>query len=75
MREKAPSNRGYEGGFGISLMAKDLRLAMESAKEFGVKNELGQRAVDIYNEAIKDERTKGKDFSSVYLYLDGPENK
>lgn len=70
--ETAPASRGYEGGFGISLMSKDLRLAMDSVREFGVKNGLGKTALKMYMEAEKDERCKGKDFSGIYQYLDGP---
>lgn len=69
----APASRGYEGGFGISLMKKDLRLAMESAKEFGVKTALGDTASRVYAEASEDERCKGRDFSVVYRWLEGPE--
>lgn len=70
--EGAPSGRGYTGGFGISLMRKDLGLALDSANEFGVKTGLGARAMEMYQEAEMDERCKGKDFSSIYRWLDGP---
>ena len=73
--EGAPAGRGYEGGFGISLMRKDLGLAIESAKEFGVKTGLAERAMEVYRACEGDERCKGKDFSSVYRWLDGPEEK
>ena len=33
--ETAPASRDYAGGFGISLMRKDLKLAMMAAKEAG----------------------------------------
>ncbi|MGY6405673.1 NAD-binding protein, partial [Vibrio parahaemolyticus] len=33
--EGAPASRNYEGGFGVSLMNKDLRLALTAAKESG----------------------------------------
>lgn len=70
--EASPASREYEGGFGISPMSKDLRLAMDSVKEFGVKNGLGQTALDMYKKAEKDDRCKGRDFSSIYRWLDGP---
>ena len=70
--ETAPASRGYEGGFGTSLMCKDLRLALDSVKEFGVKNGLGETALKMYREAAEDERCKGKDFSSIYRWLEGP---
>lgn len=71
--EKAPASRDYTGGFGISLMSKDLRLAMTAAQEYGVKLGLGQTAQTLYETAEKDPRCKGKDFSSIYRFLDGPE--
>lgn len=70
--EGAPAGRGYEGGFGISLMRKDLGLALDSAKECGVKFGLGEHAMNMYREAEKDDRCRGKDFSSVYRWLEGP---
>lgn len=71
--EKAPASRDYTGGFGISLMSKDLRLAMTAAHEYGVKLGLGETAQALYQAAEKDPKCKGKDFSSIYRYLDGPE--
>lgn len=68
----APAERGYEGGFGISLMRKDLGLALNSAKEYGVKIGLGEHAMSMYRAAEQDEKCKGKDFSSIYRWLDGP---
>jgi len=50
-----------------------LRLALAAAREAGVKLGLADTAEQIYKAAEKDERCKGKDFSSVYRYLDGPE--
>lgn len=73
--ETSPASRGYEGGFGISLMAKDLRLALDSVKEFGVRNGLGERALEMYRSAMEDERCRGKDFSSIYRWLEGPEGR
>lgn len=71
--ETAPASRDYVGGFGISLMNKDLRLALTAAREAGVKLGLGDTAEQLYKAAEKDEKCKGKDFSSMYRYLDGPE--
>ena len=70
--EGAPAGRGYEGGFGVSLMRKDLGLAIASAKEFGVKTGLAERAMEMYLQAEADERCRGKDFSSIYRFLEGP---
>ena len=63
----APSERDYAGGFGVSLMKKDLRLAMTAAEEAGAKIELGDEAKRVYEEVEKTE--KGRDFSVVYRWL------
>ena len=65
----APAGKGYEGGFGVSLMRKDLKLAMAAAAEAGARLELGQKAAQVYDEVAEAE--KGKDFSVVYRWLGG----
>jgi 3-hydroxyisobutyrate dehydrogenase-like beta-hydroxyacid dehydrogenase len=65
----APSSRGYEGGFGISLMHKDLRLAIQAAREAGAHLELADKAEEVYRNVEKTH--KGKDFSIVYQWLIG----
>ncbi|KAF3767093.1 putative 3-hydroxyisobutyrate dehydrogenase G6G8.5 [Cryphonectria parasitica EP155] len=71
--DKAPANRDYAGGFGISLMRKDLGLAMVAAQAAGAKLELAAGARTLYEAAEKDEACKGRDFSVVYRYLGGKE--
>ncbi|KJZ79986.1 hypothetical protein HIM_00700 [Hirsutella minnesotensis 3608] len=71
--DTAPAGRDYRGGFGISLMAKDLRLAMVAAKEAGANMALADTALGVYQEAEKREDCKGRDFSVVYRYLGGKE--
>jgi 3-hydroxyisobutyrate dehydrogenase len=71
--ETAPVNRDYRGGFGISLMKKDLRLAMVAAAEAGADMRLSETAYKLYEDAEKDERCSGRDFSVVYRYLGGKE--
>jgi 3-hydroxyisobutyrate dehydrogenase len=46
----SPANRGYQAGFALSLMAKDLRLARSAAEAFGVAAELGNAAAAKYDE-------------------------
>lgn len=65
--ETAASSRGYEGGFGISLMHKDLRLALTAAEESGTSLVLGDEARKVYNAV--EEAHRGKDFSVVYKWL------
>jgi 3-hydroxyisobutyrate dehydrogenase len=69
--EGSPASRDYSGGFGIGLMKKDLGLAMVAAKEAGARLELADKAMEVYAEAEKEERCKGRDFSVVYRYLGG----
>ncbi|MYR76104.1 3-hydroxyisobutyrate dehydrogenase [Streptomyces sp. SID4925] len=44
----SPANRAYRPGFAASLMAKDLGLAANAAREGGVHAELGLRAAELY---------------------------
>ncbi|KAK0641676.1 6-phosphogluconate dehydrogenase [Cercophora newfieldiana] len=69
--EGAPAGRDYEGGFGIGLMRKDLRLAVVAAEEAGARLELAERAGRVYEAAEGEERCKGRDFSVVYRWLEG----
>ncbi len=69
----SPANRDYAGGFGISLMRKDLNLAISAAVEAGTKLALADSAKTLYETAEKDEKCKGRDFSVVYRYLGGKE--
>jgi len=71
--ETAPAGRDYAGGFGISLMKKDLNLAIMAAKEADAKLELGGRAREVYEDAEKVESCKGRDFSVVYRLIGGKE--
>ncbi|KAE8417831.1 6-phosphogluconate dehydrogenase [Aspergillus pseudocaelatus] len=65
--ETAPASREYAGGFGISLMNKDLRLAISAAEESGTPLALADKARGVYK-AVEDEH-RGKDFSVVYKWL------
>ena len=65
----APAEREFEGGFGVELMGKDLRLAMEEARRVGARVELGERAADVYEVVGGTEGGRGRDFSVVYRWL------
>jgi 3-hydroxyisobutyrate dehydrogenase-like beta-hydroxyacid dehydrogenase len=73
--ETAPASRDYSGGFGVSLMKKDLGLAIDAADAIGIdmSKGLGQKCKEIYDDCEKDEKCKGKDFSVVYRWLGGKE--
>ncbi|KAL8638105.1 MAG: hypothetical protein Q9228_004700 [Teloschistes exilis] len=64
----APAEKGFEGGFGVSLMRKDLGLVMKAAKESGASLQLAEQAFDVYEKV--EEAEKGKDFSVVYKWLE-----
>ncbi|KAL8686475.1 MAG: hypothetical protein Q9218_007081 [Villophora microphyllina] len=64
----APAERDFEGGFGVSLMRKDLGLAMKAAEESGAALELADVAKSLYDRV--EESEKGKDFSVVYKWLE-----
>ncbi|KAJ5120875.1 Dehydrogenase multihelical [Penicillium bovifimosum] len=65
--ETSPASRGYEGGFGVSLMHKDLRLALAAAEQSDTPLVLGTHAREVYK-AVEDGH-RGKDFSVVYKWL------
>jgi 3-hydroxyisobutyrate dehydrogenase-like beta-hydroxyacid dehydrogenase len=65
----APASKDYLGGFGLGLMRKDLRLAIEAAKAADAKLVLGDEATKIYRDAEKSEGVK--DFSVIYRWLGG----
>lgn len=71
--EGSPASRGYEGGFGVALANKDLKLAIKAAKEANIKLALADTAKDFYDEVERAENCKGRDFSVVYRYLGGKE--
>ncbi|XP_020636232.3 3-hydroxyisobutyrate dehydrogenase, mitochondrial isoform X1 [Pogona vitticeps] len=71
--EGVPSGNNYQGGFGTTLMAKDLGLAQISATNTKTPVPLGSLAHQIYRIMC----AKGyaqKDFSSVFQFLREEEN-
>ncbi|KAE9556461.1 hypothetical protein FO519_000346 [Halicephalobus sp. NKZ332] len=64
-----PSCRGYQGGFGSSLMAKDLSLAQTASTETKAPTPLGSLAHQIYRILAKHPDYKDKDFGVVYQFL------
>jgi 3-hydroxyisobutyrate dehydrogenase len=67
---KTPADNNYEGGFAAALMLKDLRLAMEAARQAGVEAEMGEEAEELFAEFV--EKGGGnKDFSGIIKMIDG----
>lgn len=65
--EGVPSSNGYQGGFMVDLMLKDLGLAMESALASKSSTPMGAAARNLYSlHKNSDGQDKGsKDFSSI----------
>ncbi|KAG3272929.1 HIBADH-like, partial [Ictidomys tridecemlineatus] len=68
-----PSANNYQGGFGTTLMAKDLGLAQDSATSTKSPILLGSLAHQIYRMMCAKGYSK-KDFSSVFQFLREEEN-
>ncbi|CAG8603322.1 22289_t:CDS:2 [Cetraspora pellucida] len=64
-----PSSKDYEGGFGNTLIAKDLRLAVNAANDVQATIILGAITQQIYNALSKSPDYEKKDFSSIYKWL------
>lgn len=62
--ENAPASKGYEGGFGVDLMLKDLGLAAESALGTRSATPLGELARNLYS-IHSSQGNGGLDFSSI----------
>jgi 3-hydroxyisobutyrate dehydrogenase len=60
----SPADNDYQGGFATALMLKDLRLAMEAAREVGADVPMGERAAQLY-EAFAQSGSGGLDFSAI----------
>jgi len=66
--EGVPSSRGYSGGFGVDLMAKDLGLAINAAIKNKTSLPLGGQALQFYN-LVSSQGNGHRDFSVVYEFL------
>ncbi|RVX73587.1 hypothetical protein B0A52_02475 [Exophiala mesophila] len=66
--ESASSN-GFKAGFTSRLCAKDLGLALQAAREVGIRPKMGEISLKYYEEADKDPSTTGLDGSSVWLHI------
>jgi 3-hydroxyisobutyrate dehydrogenase len=66
---ETPADRDYEGGFAAALMLKDLKLAMEAARQAGAYTPMGGEAEELYRRFV--ERGGGaKDFSALIKMID-----
>ena len=70
---KTPADNDYEGGFAAALMLKDLKLAMDAAKQAGVDVEMGEEAEELYEKFV-DAGGGSKDFSGIIRMIDESSN-
>lgn len=69
MIEGIPSSNGYQGGFGCTLMAKDLSLAQNASTTMQAPTPLGSLAHQIYRLIAQNPSYAKKDFAIVYQFL------
>lgn len=68
--DNVPASKGYEGGFAVDLMAKDLGLALEAATRQSRPTPMGSAATTLYR--MQSRRGEGrKDFSSIFKLFEG----
>ena len=70
LKDGVPSNNKYRPGFSAGMMNKDLKLAIESAKEVKANTPLGSKANDIYSKFCE-EGNGNKDFSAISKVVGG----
>jgi len=66
---ETPADHDYEGGFAAALMLKDLKLAMEAAKEAGAYTPMGGEAEELFQRFV-DRGGGTKDFSGIIKMID-----
>ncbi len=70
----SPASRGYNGGFRVQLMRKDLGLAVDMAARLGARNALGMPGFGVYAAASEAPACRDKDSRVVYRFLGGKED-
>ena len=68
--EGVPASRGYEGGFLVDLMIKDLELALDAASESGTPVAMGSLARNLYRLHRRVNDAGDLDFSSIQLLVE-----
>ncbi len=71
---QAPPSKGYQGGFKVQLMRKDLGLAVGMARRLGTRNVLGASGLGVYVAASDAADCRDLDSRVVYRYLGGRED-
>jgi 3-hydroxyisobutyrate dehydrogenase-like beta-hydroxyacid dehydrogenase len=75
VQANVPSSRDYEGGFRIELCRKVLGMGSELAEMVGARTILDKPTLQAFDEAMEDERYKGKDARVVYKWLNESKGK
>lgn len=68
--ENVPASKGYEGGFAVNLMNKDLTLAMDAALQSASRTPMGSLAKSLYG-VHGSQGDGGLDFSSIQTLFSG----
>jgi 3-hydroxyisobutyrate dehydrogenase len=66
----SPANRGYQAGFTVAMMLKDLKLAQDAARASGASTPLGAEAASLYG-LYAAHGQGGEDFSGIIRFLRG----
>ena len=67
---QSPSDNGYQGGFAVGLMLKDLKLASEAAASVGASVPMGNVAESLY-QLLANRGQAARDFSLMIEMLEG----
>uniref|UniRef100_A0A8H8CNZ4 3-hydroxyisobutyrate dehydrogenase n=1 Tax=Psilocybe cubensis TaxID=181762 RepID=A0A8H8CNZ4_PSICU len=71
----AVTSKGYEGGFKIQLMKKDMGLAVAAAKQVGANLVLADAGLAAYSAAADDPRCRDRAIWGFYEHLSNSETK
>ncbi len=67
---QSPSDTGYQGGFAVGLMLKDLKLATQAASQVGASVPMGNAAEALY-QLLANKGEAARDFSLMIEMLEG----
>jgi 3-hydroxyisobutyrate dehydrogenase len=67
---QSPADNGYQGGFAVALMLKDLKLALDAAAAVDASVPMGASAQALY-QMLMNKGKGGRDFSSIIEMLRG----
>jgi 3-hydroxyisobutyrate dehydrogenase len=65
----AHSERDFVGGFSVELCKGVLDMAVALGDQVGAQLVLSDKVLALYDKALKDERTRGKDSRSIYQFF------